>query len=93
MELTKRSNFKLDLSDFIDGSVVIKTGLKATDFIGAISTAEDDVVGKSFGIVTGATDNLDGTVSFVIGMSEYRYDPADGQITLVPPADDSSDNS
>lgn len=89
MELTKRSNFTLDLTN-VGGNtpVVIKKGLKAIDFIGAISTEEVDAVGKFFTIVTSATDELDGTVSFTIGTVDYIYNPSTGQITMTTSADD-----
>ena len=84
MELTKRSNFKIDVTNIATTPVVIKTGLKAIDFIGVICTAEDDNVGKSFGIVTGATDGLEGAVFFKVNSVDYIYDPSTGQITTPP---------
>lgn len=84
MELTKRSNFTLDLTN-VGGAtpVVIKKGLKAIDFVGAIATTEDPSTGKGFSVITACIDALDGTVIVVTGPVNYKYDPATGQITVV----------
>lgn len=77
MELTKRSNFKIDVTNIATTPVVIKKGLKAFDFVGVIVTS-----GSSVSVITSAVDNS-GTVTFSIGNVSYSYNSATGQITVT----------
>lgn len=78
MELTKRSNFKLDLTNAATTPVVIKKGLKAIDFVGVIVITS----GSSVSVITSAVDNS-GTVTFSIGNVSYSYNSTTGQITVT----------
>lgn len=77
MELTKRSNFRLDITNIATTPVVIKKGLKAIDFVGVIVTS-----GSSVSVITAAVDNS-GAVTFSIGNVSYGYNSATGQITVT----------
>ena len=83
MELTKRSNFRLDITNIATTPVVIKKGLKAIDFIGTIVELNSPQYGRQFGVLQNARDSLDGTVVFSFSQTVYTYDPATGQITVT----------
>lgn len=77
MELTKRSNFKIDVTNIATADVVIKKGLKPIDFIGVIVTT-----GQGAGLITLAEES-NGAVSFALGEASYSYNPTTGQITTT----------
>lgn len=79
MELTKRSNFAIDVTNIATTPVVIKKGLNAIDFIGVI--VKENAV--SFAMIVNVA-YLNGIVKFAIGPEAFfDYDPATGQITVA----------
>lgn len=77
MELTKRSNFKIDVTNIATTPVVIKKGLTAIDFVGVIV-----MTGTIAGLITSASES-NGAVSFALGEAAYSYNPTTGKITVV----------
>lgn len=77
MELARRSNFKIDVTNIATADVVIRKGLKPIDFIGVIV-----VNGQGAGLITLATES-NGAVIFAIGVNTYSYNPTTGQITVT----------
>ena len=77
MELTKRSNFKIDVTNIATADVVIRKGLKPIDFIGVIV-----MNGQGAGLIALAVES-NGAVSFALGEVVYSYNPTTGQITTT----------
>ncbi len=77
MELARRSNFKIDVTNIATADVVIRKGLKPIDFIGVIV-----VTGQGAGLITLAEES-NGAVSFALGEAAYSYNPTTGEITVV----------
>lgn len=77
MELTKRSNFKIDITNIATADVVIKKGLKPIDFIGVIVT-----MGQGALLITSAAES-NGAVSFASGEAAFSYNPTTGSITVA----------
>lgn len=80
MELTKRSNFKIDVSNIATADVVIRKGLKPIDFIGVIVMAGPEA--KTMVMITTAVET-NGAVLFASGEAAFSYNPTTGKITVV----------
>lgn len=77
MELARRSNFKIDITNIATADVVIRKGLKPIDLIGVIV-----ITGQGAGLITLASES-NGAVSFALGEAAYSYNPTTGKITVV----------
>lgn len=87
MELTRRSNFKIDITNIATADVVIKKGLKPIDFIGVIVEGGQDVL-----LITAAAEN-NGAVRIAMGGgAELIYNPTTGKITIAE-SEPSNNNS
>lgn len=79
MELTKRSNFKIDLANIAKGPVVIRKGLSPIDFIGVIVNVNATSLSMIVNVIS-----VNGIVRFAVGSEAFfDYDPATGQITVT----------